>query len=83
MIQPQAFALLGDFLYGGVGIGISYFDGVWFSDPFYSLRAGVNLSLGGLDLDTYALYRFHDAEVFEDFGEQDLDSIAFGAQVRF
>lgn len=83
LIQPQAFVLLGDFLYGGAGIGISYFDGVWFNDPFYSLRAGVNLSLGSLGLDAYALYRFHDGEVFEDFGEQDLDSITFGAQVRF
>ena len=83
LIQPQAFVLLGDFLYGGAGIGISYFDGVWFNDPFYSLRAGVNFGLGGLELDAYALYRFHDTEVFEDFGEQDLNSITFGAQIRF
>ena len=83
LVQPQAFALLGDFLYGGVGVGISYFDGVWFNDPFYSLRAGVDFTLGGLDLDAYALYRFHEGEVFEDFGQQNLDSITFGAQIRF
>ena len=83
LIQPQAFALLGDFLYGGVGIGISYFDGEWWTDPFYSLRAGVDFTLSGLGLDAYALYRFHEGEVFEDFGEQDLDSITFGAQIRF
>ena len=83
LIQPQAFALLGDFLYGGVGIGISQFDGEWWTDPFYSLRAGVDFSLGGLDLDAYALYRFHETEDFEDFGEQDLNSITFGAQIRF
>ena len=83
LIQPQAFALLGDFLYGGVGIGISYFDGEWWTDPFYSLRAGVDFTLGDLGLDAYALYSFHEGEVFEAFGEQNLDSITFGAQVRF
>ena len=83
LIQPQAFALLGDFLYGGVGIGISYFDGEWWTDSFYSLRAGVDFTLGGLDLDAYALYRFHETEDFEGFEEQDLDSITFGAQIRF
>jgi hypothetical protein len=83
LIQPQAYALLGDFLYGGVGIGISYFDGEWWTDPFYSLRAGVDFTLGGLDLDAYALYRFHETEDFEGFEEQDLDSITFGAQIRF
>jgi len=83
LIQPQAYVLLGDFVYGGVGIGTGYFDGEWWSDPFYALRAGVNLTLAGLDFDAYALYRFQDTEVFEEFGKQDLDSITFGAQIRF
>ena len=83
LIQPQAYALLGNFFYGGVGIGTGYFDGDWWSDPFYALRAGVDFNLGGLDLDAYALYRFQDTEVFEEFGEQDLNSLTFGAQVRF
>ena len=83
LIQPQAYLLLGNFIYGGVGIGIGHFDGEWLSDPFYALRAGVDFTLGGLDLDAYALYRFLDTEVFEDFGTQDLDSITFGALIRF
>ena len=83
LIQPQAYLLLGDMIYGGAGIGIGYFDGEWWSDPFYALRAGVDFTLGGLDLDAYALYRFLDTEVFEDFGTQDLDSITFGALIRF
>ena len=82
LIQPQAYALLGNFIYGGVGIGIGYFDGEWWSDPFYALRAGANLTLAGLDFDAYVLYRFQDAEVFEGFGEQDLNSLTFGAQIR-
>ena len=83
LIQPQAYLLLGDFLYGGAGIGTGYFDGEWWSNPFYALRAGVNFTFAGLDLDAYALYRFQDTEVFEEFGKQDIDSITFGAQIRF
>ena len=83
LVLPQAYVLLGDFTYGGAGIGTAYFDGESSSDPFYALRAGVNLRLGGVDLDAYALYRFFDTDVFEDFGEQNLNSIIFGAQIRF
>lgn len=83
LIQPQAYVLFGNFIYGGAGIGTGYFDGEWWSDPFYALRAGANFMLVGLDLDAYALYRFHDTEVFEGFGEQDLDSLTFGAVIRF
>ncbi|MEE8571709.1 MAG: hypothetical protein V3T20_00465 [Gemmatimonadota bacterium] len=83
LIQPQAYLLLGDSFYGGAGIGVGYFDGEWLDDSFYALRVGVNFNLVGLELDTYTLYRFLDTEIFEDFGEQDLNSITFGAQIRF
>lgn len=83
LILPQAYALFGDFIYGGVGIGTATFDGEWASDPFYALRAGVNLELAGTGVDAYALYRFHNTDVFEELGDQNLDSITFGAQVRF
>ncbi len=83
LIQPQAYALLGDFIYGGVGIGTGYFDGEWWSEPFYALRAGVDFNLGGMDLDAYALYRFQNTDVFEDLEDVDLNSITFGAQIRF
>ncbi len=83
LILPQAYVLFGDFIYGGVGIGTATFDGEWASDPFYALRAGVLLEMDSMDLDVYALYRFHDTDVFEDLGDQDLDSITFAAQVRF
>ena len=83
LIQPQAYALLGDFIYGGVGIGTGYFDGEWWSEPFYALRAGVDFNLGGMDLDAYALYRFQNTDVFEHLEDVDLNSITFGAQIRF
>lgn len=83
LIQPQAYFLVGGLIYGGAGIGIGYFDGNWQEDPFYALRAGVDLTLGGLGLDAFAQFRFQDTEVFEDFGSQNLNSITFGAVVRF
>lgn len=81
--QPQAYALLGGLIYGGVGIGSGYFDGDWFSEPFYALRVGVDLALGGLDFDVFTLYRFQDAEFYQDLGESSLDSLTFAALIRF
>ena len=83
LIQPQAYAMIGTLIYGGAGIGTGYFDGEWWEEPFYALRAGANLKLAGIDLDVFALYRFLDAEVLEELGESDLDSITFGAMIRF
>lgn len=83
LILPQAYALFGDFIYGGVGIGTATFDGEWADDPFYALRAGVVLEMDSLDIDLYALYRFHETKILEDFDEDNLDSITFAAQVRF
>jgi hypothetical protein len=83
LFQPQAYVLIGGLIYGGAGIGTGYIDGDWWSDPFYALRAGVDFTLGGLDLDAFALYRFQDVEYLEGFGKSDLDSITFGAVVRF
>jgi hypothetical protein len=82
LIQPQAYVLLGQLFYGGVGIGIGSFDGEWQSDPFYALRAGADIALGGVDLDVFGLYRFQDAEVIEGLDESDLDSVTFGALLR-
>ena len=83
LIMPQAYGLFGDFIYGGIGIGMATFDGEWAEDPFYALRGGVVLEMDGMDIDLYALYRFHDTKIFESLEEQDLDSITFAAQVRF
>ncbi len=83
LILPQGYALLGDFIYGGVGIGTGYFDGEWMEDPFYALRAGVDFYLGGLDLDVFATYRFMTWNELEGLEEDDANSITFGALIRF
>jgi hypothetical protein len=80
---PQGWALLGSLLYAGAGIGIANFDGEWQDDPFYGLRAGVNLPLGSLGLDMYGTYLFWNDDAFEDVTGEDLDSITFAAVLRF
>ena len=83
LIQPQAWALLGGLFYGGGGIGIGYLDGEWQDNPFYALRAGVELGLGPVAVDAFASYRFQSSQALEELDEKDLDSITFGAIVRF
>ncbi len=82
MWEPSAYALLGSMIYGGAGIGMGNIDGEW-TDPWYALRAGVNVGLGGLGLDLYGTYRFWSDEELENVTGDDLDSITFAAVLRF
>ena len=80
---PSGWLLAGKFIYGGAGIGIGHTDGEWQSDPFYALRAGVNLPLGGLSLDAYGTYQFWSNDDLEGLTGEDLDSVTFAAVLRF
>ena len=83
MWVPQAYALIGGLIYGGVGVGIGYIDGDWQNDPFYALRGGVNLPLGGMGLDVFASYQFQNDDELKDLTGEDLDALTFGAILRF
>jgi len=82
LLQPQAWVLLGSLIYVSGGIGIGYFDGDWQDNPFYAIRAGVDLAVGGLNLDGFASYRFQSSTVFEDLDQNDLDALTLGVIVR-
>jgi hypothetical protein len=87
LIQPAAYGLLplGP-IYGGVGIGIGYLPGDlagWATNPFYALRAGMDLALGGLALDVFASYRFQNASFVEGASHVDLDALTLAAQIKF
>lgn len=83
MWEPQAYALIGDMIYGGLGTGIGYIDGEWQSEPFFALRAGVDFVLAGLDLDVFGTYRFQKEEDLKALGSDDINAITFGALIRF
>ena len=83
MFIPSGWALLGSMIYAGAGMGIGHLDGEWQSDPFYALRAGVNLPLMAFKLDLYGTYNFWNNDDFKDATGEDLDSITFAAVLRF
>lgn len=82
---PQVFLLVGQAFYAGAGVGINYANSEWADDPFYALKAGLNLELvPAIYLDIFATYRFSD---FDEVGfgddEIDTDTVYLGAAVRF
>jgi hypothetical protein len=81
--MPQALATVGGLIYGAAGIGTGYIDGNWFDRPTYTLRAGVNLPLGGLTADVNANYQFMNAKALENLNSKDLDSVTVGATLWF
>lgn len=81
---PQAYLLVGSGIYAGVGIGIEYIDGDFEDDPFFALRAGLNLEiLPQLYLDLNANYRFSGSKSWSEL-EQDIDTdtVFLGGAVR-
>ncbi len=83
LFEPQAWGLIGGFLYGGAGIGIGHYDGDWLDNPFYALRLGVNVSLFGIGLDVFGSYRFQKIDDLQGLDGDDLNSMTFGAIARF
>ncbi|MCB1182517.1 hypothetical protein KDM41_03715 [bacterium] len=82
--SPQAYAMIGQFIYGGVGVGVGHMGGGFgWQDPWYALRAGVRLGLGGLDLDVFGTYRFEKFGDLEGVTTDDMNSVTLGALVHF
>ena len=81
---PQAYFILGKGLYAAVGIGGYYTDGEFADDPFYALRAGLDVEvLPNLYLDVNANYRFQTWDALsEDGSDIDTDTVTLGAAVR-
>lgn len=82
---PQAYLLFGGTIYGAAGIGLMNIDGDFADEPFFALRAGLNLELlPGTFLDVSANYRFNDTEELEDERTDiDADTVFLGAALRF
>jgi hypothetical protein len=82
-VAPQFFLAVGKDVYAGLGTGIYIQDGTYADQPFYSLRAGVDLELFPfIYLDFSADYRFKDwafADLSEGFMLEDL---ALGGMLR-
>lgn len=81
---PEAYILLGRSIYCGAGIGIVNSDGDFAQQPFFALRAGLNLELlPGLYADIYGNYRFNDSvELKGEETDIDTDTIFLGMALR-
>ena len=80
--SPQAYLIAGEFVYGGVGIGVHHYDGET-SDPFYALKLGLDfVLLPGLHLDINGNYRFEKWEIEGVRKDIDTDTVTLGAVVR-
>ncbi|HEY8241604.1 MAG TPA: outer membrane beta-barrel protein [Kiritimatiellia bacterium] len=83
--SPQAYLILGSYVYLAAGIGAFYTDHELADDPFYALRAGAELGFDDrVFLDLYAIYRF---EKWDDLSESEKnvgsDTAFVGAALRF
>jgi hypothetical protein len=81
---PEAYLVVGSTIYGAVGIGILYADGDFADDPFYALRAGLNLEIvPQLYLDLNVNYRFAETSNLSDRAKDiDGDTMTLGAALR-
>lgn len=82
-ISPQAFVLVGSFIYGGLGVGTIYSSSFSnnFSDPFYIARVGLSIHpLPRVHLDVNGNYEFH---AFNQLKGVSTGTVTLGALVRF
>lgn len=83
-IAPAAYVLLGQAIYAAAGAGILNVDGEWADDPFFALKAGLDLEvLPRIFLDVSASYRFDSKTKLKDAVDNiDTDTVFLGAAVR-
>ena len=82
---PQVYLVLGSVIYGAVGVGILCADGDFADDPFFALRAGLDLEIiPQLHLDLNVNYRFTEwSNLSDEDTNIDGDTMMLGAAVRF
>jgi hypothetical protein len=79
LLQPSAYAFLGNHIYGGFGVGIGHFNGEWADDPFFDIRAGLKI----LSFDFFGSYKIQDLDELNDLESEDLNAVTFGAIYKF
>jgi hypothetical protein len=84
VFAPQAFILMGYDFYAGAGVGIYYSDGEFADNPFYAVKAGLDLKLlPSLYLDININYRFNEWKNINELTHDiDSDTIILGAALR-
>ena len=83
-IAPAAYLLVGSAIYAAAGAGMLSVDGEWADEPFFALKAGLDLELlPSIYLDISASYRFNYGIDLDDaLDEIDTDTVFLGAGLR-
>lgn len=81
---PAAYLVFGRGVYAAAGVGMVHQDGDWADNPFFALRAGVDLEfLQFLFVDLGVSYRFDSKTRLDDAVDKiDTDTLYLGAAVR-
>ncbi len=82
---PSAYAILGDGIYGAIGLGTYYYDGDFYGDVWYALRAGFKVPIlaNSLVLDVNVNYRVENWDGIKDATDNvDTDTLMIGAALR-
>ena len=82
---PSVYAVLGNGIYGAIGIGTYYYDGDFYGDTWYALRAGFKVPVitDALVLDVNINYRVEDWDGIKEVGDNvDTDTLMVGAALR-
>lgn len=87
VLLAQAYALIGSWIYAGIGVGYA---GLWAcgteperdsEEPFYGGRIGLEFEfMPGKKLDLNGTYYIN---AFDELGDSETDAFAIGAMVRF
>ena len=76
---------IGNGSYAGLGVGTYYYDGDFYGDVWYALRAGFKVPIisNGLVLDVNVNYRVENWDDIKDAGDKvDKDTLMIGAALR-
>ena len=81
---PAAYLIVGKGLYAALGVGTYYYDGDFYSDVFYALRAGIAFEvLPHIIFDINANYRVDKWSSMKNADDDiDTDNVLLGAAVR-
>lgn len=84
MFAPQGLLILGKAIYVGAGIGVTYYDGDFSSEPFFLLRAGLEIELlPSFSIDIHGNYMFTEWNDLDEVDDDlDTDTITIGAAAR-
>jgi hypothetical protein len=81
--EPQAYILVGKWIYGAAGVGWQFGESELPSSPTYYLKAGLNFSVFPfMKLDINAQYKYQKLKDFETDKNESVDAVTVGASLN-